>query len=132
MNLSESLNTHTSLCEEIYELMIEENRHLRGSGHPPADALLSRKGALLGTLSFSLERIRAALAEAVPTTAEIRKCVGKAQQTILKALLIDRENEQLLLKCTGQRRSSPPAPRPISSQVRRAYAQATHSESNGY
>ncbi len=123
MNLPESLNTHTTLCEEIYDLMIEENRHLRSVGRPPADALLSRKGSLLGTLSFSLERIRAALAEALPTTAEIRTCAQKAQQTILKALLLDRENEQLLLKCTMMRRPVAPSPKPVASQLQRAYGQ---------
>ena len=121
MNLPESLDTHTALCEEIYDLMIEENRHLRSAGRPPADTLLSRKGALLGTLSFSLERVRAALSDALPTTSEIRTRAQKAQQTILKALLLDRENEQLLLKCTMQRRVASPAPRPGMSQVQRTY-----------
>ena len=125
MNLPESLNTHTALCEEIYDLMLEENRHLRSSGKPPADALLSRKGALLGTLSFSLERMRAALAGALPTSAELRQCVQRAQQTILKALLLDRENEQLLLKCTMQKRPAAPATRPALSQLQRAYGCAS-------
>ena len=124
MSLPESLNTHTALCEEIYNLMIEENRHLRSAGQPPADALLSRKSALLGTLSFSLERLRAGLAEALPTSAEIRHCVQGAQKTIMKALLLDRENEQLLLKCTMQRRAPVPSLRPAPSQLQRAYGRA--------
>ena len=124
MNLPESLTTHTALCEEIYDLMIEENRHLRSSGKPPQDALLNRKGALLGTLSFSLERIRAAIAESMPTSAEIRQCVQRAQQTILKALLLDRENEQLLLKCTMQKRPPVAASRPALSQVQRIYGRS--------
>ena len=124
MNLPESLNTHTALCEEIYDLMIEENRHLRSSGQPPADALLGRKSTLLGTLSFSLERIRAALAHSIPTSAEIRQAVQRGQQTILKALLLDRENEQLLLKCTMQKRTVPALPRPAMSQVQRMYGRS--------
>ena len=127
MNLPESLTTHTALCEEIYDLMIEENRHLRSSGKPPANALLDRKGALLGTLSFSLERIRHAVAESLPTSAEIRQCVQRAQQTILKTLLLDRENEQLLLKCTMQKQPVVSAPRPAASHLQRVYGQAaTH------
>jgi hypothetical protein len=125
MSLPESINTHSALCEEIYDLMIEENRHLRSSGQPPADALLSRKSALLGTLSFSLERLRAGLAEAAPTSSEIRKSVQHAQKTIMKALLLDRENEQLLLKCTMQRRPVPPNFRPAAAQLQRAYGHAT-------
>ena len=124
MNLPESLTTHTALCEEIYDLMIEENRHLRSSGKPPANALLDRKGALLGTLSFSLERIRAAVAESLPTSAEIRQCVQRAQQTILKALLLDRENEQLLLKCTMQRQPNVANPRPAASHLQRIYGRS--------
>ena len=129
MNLSESLNTHTALCDKIYDLMIEENRHLRNAGQPPGDPLLNRKGELLGTLSFSLERIRAAIAESLPTSAEIRECVQRAQQTILKALLLDRENEQLLLKCTMQRRPVSATTRPALSQLQRAYGRsAAHLE----
>ena len=124
MSLPQSLNTHTALCEEIYDLMIEENRHLRSSGQPPADALLSRKSVLLGTLSFSLERIRAGMAEAAPTSPEIRQSARKAQQTIMRALLLDRENEQLLLKCTMQRRATTPAPRPAATQLQRTYARS--------
>lgn len=124
MNLPESLNTHTSLCEEIYDLMIEENRHLRSSGQPPANALLDRKGALLGTFSFSLEGLRAAIAQSLPTSAEIRQCVQRAQQTILKALLLDRENEQLLLKCTMPKRPAVAAPRPAMSHVQRIYGRS--------
>jgi len=124
MSLPETLNTHTALCEEIYDLMIEENRHLRRSGQPPADAMLSRKSALLGTLSFSLERLRAGLTESPPASAEIRHCVRNAQKTILKALLLDRENEQLLLKCTMQRRTQIPAIRPVASQLHRLYGGA--------
>ena len=132
MNLPESLTTHTALCEEIYDLMIEENRHLRSSGHPPTEALLTRKGALLGTLSFSLERIRAALADALPTTTDVRKCAKKAQQTIMKALLLDRENEQLLLKCTMRRRTVAPARRPALAQLQRTYGQTANIESHGH
>ena len=104
--------------------MIEENRHLRSSGKPPANALLDRKGALLGTLSFSLERIRAAVAESLPTSAELRQCVQRAQQTILKALLLDRENEQLLLKCTMQRQPIVANPRPAASHLQRIYGRS--------
>ena len=124
MSLPQTIDTHTALCEEIYDLMIEENRHLRSSGKPPADALLSRKSVLLGTLSFSLERIRAELAESAPASPDIRKAVKKAQQTILRALLLDRENEQLLLKCTMQRGSVTPMPRPAASHLQRTYARA--------
>lgn len=124
MNLPESLNTHAALCEEIYDLMIEENRHLRSSGQPPADALLSRKSTLLGTLSFSLERIRAALTQSMPTSSEIRQAVQRAQQTILKALLLDRENEQLLLKCTMQKRPVAVASRPAMAHLQRVYGRS--------
>jgi hypothetical protein len=126
MNLPDSLKAHTALCEEIYDLMIEENRFLRSSGRAPSNALLARKGALLGTLSFSIERLRAAMAEDSPTTPEIRTRVQDAQQTILKALLLDRENEQLLLKSTLQHR--PAAPEIATpSQVNRAYGRVVAS-----
>lgn len=124
MNLLESLQTHTELCEEIYDLMIEENRTLRRSGKAPPDELLNRKSALLGTISFSLERLRGSIGESIPATPEIRARVQKAQQTILKALLLDRENEQLLLKSSVRPRAEFSEPRPPASRMKQAYTRA--------
>ena len=119
MNLETTLQAHTALCGEIYDLMIEENRELSASGQPPSEALIERKRTLLAALSPSIESLRAATGKI--NTPEIRDCIAKAMQTILKALLLDRENEQLLLKSTLTRRAAPAAPRPAAARLQRIY-----------
>ena len=119
MSLESTLQAHTALCGEIYDLMIEENRHLNASGQPPTDALLERKRALLAALSPSIDSLRAAAGSV--STPTVRACMEKAMQTILKALLLDRENEQLLLKSTITRRASIAPPRPAAAHLQRIY-----------
>ncbi len=123
MNLEATLQEHTALCGQIYELMIEENRHLSTVGTPPEDALLEKKRTLLAALTPSLERLRGVSGQA--TAPETRSIIEKAMQTILKALLLDRENEQLLLKSTISRRGSGIQPRPAASHLQRIYGQPT-------
>lgn len=119
MSLDTILQDHTTLCSRIYELMIEENRHLSTMGTAPDDALLERKRSLLAALTPSLDRLRSAAGQA--TAPETRSIIEKAMQTILKALLLDRENEQLLLKTTMTRRGSGIQPRPAASHLQRIY-----------
>jgi flagellar biosynthesis/type III secretory pathway chaperone len=123
MTLDETLQEHTTLCSRIYELMIEENRHLSTAGTPTDDALLERKRTLLAALTPSLDRLRAMSGET--TGRETRTIIERAMQTILKALLLDRENEQLLLKTTIRRRGSGIQPVPAASHLQRIYGQPT-------
>ena len=68
-----------------------------------------------------MERLRASAAKRGGSTPDLRATMEKAQQTILRALLLDRENEQLLLKVTMQPRQSTVAPRMAASQLERIY-----------
>jgi hypothetical protein len=121
--LTAVLGAHTDLCEEIYQLMLDENRLLKGTGRPPEEAFLSRKRALLDQLTHSLEQLRGGAAKRRESTPELRSAMEKAQQTILRALLLDRENEQLLLKTTMPPRPPGVTPRVALSQLERIYGQ---------
>ena len=82
-----------------------------------------------GELKETLEEMRSAGSERVGTSAEMRVAMEKVQQTILKALLLDRENEQLLLRSTIQPRVGgggvAVGVRPVASQVGRLYGKFT-------
>jgi hypothetical protein len=80
------------LCEEVYQLMLDENRVLKASGQPPEESLLNRKRALLARLDESLGRLKGVAAQSKATTPELRAAMEKGQQSILRALLLDREN----------------------------------------
>jgi hypothetical protein len=109
MTLLDSLQAHTEVCEEMYQLMLELNRTLKAGTQTPDADLLERKRAALVTLESSLAELKSYGERRTGTSPEQRSAMEKCQRTILKALLLDRENEQLLLKNAMVR---PPAMKP--------------------
>ncbi len=125
MPLPQALTHHADVCDEIYEQMLAENRVLKAGGRALEDSLINRKRALLLSLTASLENVRdhARLRESL--TPELRGAMEKVQQIILKTLLLDRENEQLLLKTALRPQPAPAgaaAPSALA-QVQRTYRQ---------
>ena len=118
------IHAHSSLCEEVYNFFLEENRLLRSSAHPIEAALLDRKRFLLKALESSLDRMREAVkSEGVKKSGAFRAVSEKAQRILLKAMLLDKENEQLLLKhaLSSSRAEVQIIPKPTAKQVRRRY-----------
>ena len=105
-------------CEHTYEVMLDENRLLKTTGIPPGEDFLERKRTALKKLDDSLAALRT-----IPSglSRECRATMQKTQQIVLKALLLDRENEQLLLKCMSTKRQEAPQVRPTLDQIQRLY-----------
>jgi len=122
MSLPGTLHHHAEICEEMHQIFLLENRCLKGTGKPPDDALLQTKRSKLAELTASLAAIQAATF--IHPTPEIRAAAAKAQQIILKALLVDRENEKLLLKAISAPIPAKTAGRPPVAHFQRAYASA--------
>ena len=121
MPLLETLQHHTDVCEEMYRLMVELNRILKTGTPTPDAALLERKRTALTTLEASLAELKSFGERRESTSPEQRSAMEKCQRTILKALLLDRENEQLLLKNAMPRnRASVPA-KPAASHLAKIY-----------
>lgn len=123
MDLSSALQEHTALCEQAYQLILEENCLLKTSGQPPNESFLERKQQLLVSLDTSLEILRAEGQKSRSENQKYRATMEKAQQIILKTLLLDRENEQLLLKCTMV--AKPPVAKyiPSAAHLKKLYQQ---------
>jgi hypothetical protein len=83
----DAIQSHVALCEDVYAFMLEENRFLKNTSRSIPQKMLDRKRSLLSALDDSLQSMRM-----------VRKAAARAQQVILRAMLLDRENEQLLLK----------------------------------
>ncbi len=117
MTTQDTLTRHLSLCDDLYRLAIEENQFLKTRGCVPGAEIGARKQALLERLEGSLEALRQ---PAAPLSAEERLVADQAKAKILQFLHLDRENEQLLLRCSlaGPRR---PAERPAAALLERAY-----------
>jgi hypothetical protein len=115
---------HSALCEEVYSFLLEENRVLRSSGRLMQQGILDKKKMLLGALEESLARVKAsARAGKVAKTPALRAATLKAQRILLKSMLLDKENEQLLLKHALSSSSGEVniLPKPTANQVRRRY-----------
>jgi hypothetical protein len=110
MSLPEILARHLALCDELHQLCLEENRILKQLRHPPDAAWRERKQALSARLDASLAELRSHPRVADDHGGEL---LERARQRSLQILHLDRENEQLLLRCSLAP-SRPEAPPPVS------------------
>jgi hypothetical protein len=96
----EVIRAHIALCDEVLALAMEENRILRNTGAAPQEDFLSRKRLLLPRLDKSVEALRAVRESGARLSDGARRQVEVAQNKLMKIFMLDRENEQLLLKAT--------------------------------
>jgi len=125
MTPTEALQSHLTLCDELYQLALEENRFLKQHQRVPDAALLEKKRGLLARLDASLSALKAGSTQPAPPRPDpARKdIIEKARAKILQILHLDRENEQLLLRYSLGARPKPAAPAPVAapSQLQRLY-----------
>lgn len=94
-----ALHEHQQLCDEIHQCVLDENRFLRQQQRAPDAALLERKRTLLAKLDTTLAALRTVPA-ASARDPETRAQLEKTRARILQILQLDKENEQLLLRCS--------------------------------
>lgn len=116
MTNQETLPQHLQVCDEFYQLALEDNRQLKEHGRIPAPALLERKRALLARLEQNLASLRTLAS----VGSDQRQLVEKVRGRILQILQLDKENEQLLLRASLRRGLEPAAPPP--AMLRKIYA----------
>ena len=120
MTHPDPLQNHRKLCDELYQLALEENRYLKEHGRAPAAELLERKRALLARLDESLEALKAA-SRAQPASPEAREAAEQAKARTMQFLHLDRENEQLLFRYSLASGPRPTLAAPPPSQLQRLY-----------
>ncbi len=111
MSLVETLTQHLSLCDELHQLCLEENRILKQQKHAPDAEWRERKQALSLRFDASLASLRARPSAVGEHGGEL---LERTKQRSLQILHLDRENEQLLLRCSLAP-ARPEMPQPISS-----------------
>ncbi len=120
MKESSPLAKHQALCDDLYQLALEENRWLKESGRPPGPELAARKRDLLARLEESLPALRSTTAR---LTEEERRIAEQTKGRVLQFLHLDRENEQLLLRGSLARPAvASPGPSATPRQLLQAYA----------
>lgn len=92
----EALQQHQTLCDELHQLALEENRFLQHHRASPGTELLDRKRGLLTRLDETLKALRESPRGGSGT--EFRAAIEQTRSRILQILQLDKENEQLLLR----------------------------------
>lgn len=122
MTTQDAIQNHRQVCDELYELALEENHFLQDRRRPPDAALLRRKQTALDRLDQTLAALRDASSDGERTAARC-DALEKTQSRIMQILQVNRENEQLLVRHSlshgAAAQSAAPAP---SGVVQRAYA----------
>jgi len=126
MTQFEAIREHQLLCDEIHQCVLEENRFLRQQQRVPDSALLDRKRELLARLDTTLSALRAVPA-ASARDPELRAQLEKTRARILQILQLDKENEQLLLRCSlaPNRPAGTDAPTASVSMLQKIYARCS-------
>ena len=123
-----AIQAHHQLCDEIHQCVLDENRFLRQEQRAPDQALIERKTALLAKLDTSLAALRAVPAASIRDP-EMRAALEKTRGRILQVLQLDKENEQLLLRCslnaTRPTRAPAAAAAPSVSMLQKIYARCS-------
>jgi flagellar biosynthesis/type III secretory pathway chaperone len=122
-NLIDDLNEHQTLCQQLLAIVQSEAETLHRGDNPSLFALCQLRKNLLPRLDQSLECLRRDRIEWKKRTfeeragdSEIRRLFRRNQELCLKIMVLDRENEQRLL-----RRGVVPAPASLPSGQQRAH-----------
>ena len=126
MTQLEIIQEHHRLCDDIHLRVLEENRFLRQHQRVPERAALEQKSALLAQLDTSLAALRE-LPAASARDPETREQLEKTRARILQILQLDKENEQLLLRCSlsSGRTAANAAPAASVSMLQKIYARCS-------
>ena len=116
MSLAATLTQHLALCDELHQLCLEENRILKQQRIPPDAAWRERKQELAVRFEASVAALRARPNAVGEHGGEL---LERTKQRSLQILHLDRENEQLLLRCSlAPSRPETPQPVPTAGALR--------------
>ncbi len=96
-----ALTQHHSLCREILALAERENRALRDVESAATFEVVQERKTLLARLNaslLSLKDLRQKINAGASIPLETRKLAQQVQELIMRILVLDRENEQFLLR----------------------------------
>ena len=103
--IAADLRRHLAVCTDLLAVVEQESQQLRRPPSPGQQAVVDHKNRLLPELTRSLERVRQHRlrwqnvdANARSQAPEIAPLLRQNQELIMKIIVLDRENEQLLLR----------------------------------
>ncbi len=98
--LTQTLQNHYAVCQELLTLAEQENRALKDADSASTFTVVQQRKALLTRLNESLAAIKAERAKLMDKhiPADTAKLFRQVQDLIMRILVLDRENEQALLR----------------------------------
>jgi hypothetical protein len=98
MEPREIISSHLTLCDEVYQLLLEENTWLKTEKCPPTMDFLNRKKAILPKLDESLNLFKKLKPELFSPFDDTKQLIKDSHSKLLQIFYVDRENEDLLIK----------------------------------
>ncbi|MDA0343817.1 MAG: hypothetical protein ACO3VB_08515 [Opitutales bacterium] len=92
------LKQHLALCQDVYQLLLEENTWLKVQKKVPEMQFLEKKKVIVQRLEGSLSNLKKLKPEFFSPFDDSKKLVGESHSKLLQIFYLDRENEDLLVK----------------------------------
>jgi hypothetical protein len=92
------LKQHLILCQDVYQLLLEENTWLKVQKKVPEMQFLEKKKVIVQRLEGSLSNLKKLKPEFFSPFDDSKKLVGESHSKLLQIFYLDRENEDLLVK----------------------------------
>ncbi|MBG30613.1 MAG: hypothetical protein CMI31_11525 [Opitutae bacterium] len=106
MEPEDVLRRHLEICNEVHNILIEENSWLKKTGELPGQDILGRKEQLLPMLDKSLADLKQLQPEHFSPFGDCKQLVNDSHAKLMQIFYLDRENEDFLQKI-----AEPPADR---------------------
>ena len=98
MDPTEVLNKHLDLCNDVHQLLLEENTWLKVQKKVPEMKFLEQKKVIVQRLEDSLSNLKRLKPEFFSPFDNSKQLVGDSHSKLLQIFYLDRENEDLLVK----------------------------------
>ena len=98
MEPTEVLKQHLALCNDMHQLLLEENTWLKVQKKVPEMTFLEKKKIFVKRLEDSLSNLKKLKPEFFSPFDNSKKLVGESHSKLLQIFYLDRENEDLLVK----------------------------------
>ena len=98
MEPTEILKQHLDLCNDVHQMLLEENTWLKVQKKVPALHFLEKKKVIVQRLETSLSNLKKLKPEFFSPFDNSKKLVGESHSKLLQIFYLDRENEELLVK----------------------------------
>ena len=98
MEPTEVLKQQLALCNDVHQLLLEENTWLKVQKKVPEMTFLEKKKIIVKRLEDSLSNLKKLKPEFFSPFDNSKKLVGESHSKLLQIFYLDRENEDLLVK----------------------------------